>query len=121
MKNILKKIDPRKKTLHCLQCKQKLNIPIKPGKTLRITCPKCKTQFDIRFANPLRELFKWNKQDTFKQNIKQCLLTYKNLPLQSKLTIVVFFTLIFFLVAQFLHKQPESKPQNNNNAQQIQL
>lgn len=35
----------------CPSCSQKLRVPTRVGKTLRITCSKCRTQFDVRFPS----------------------------------------------------------------------
>lgn len=34
----------------CPGCQKKLRIPIKMGKTLQITCPECRGQFQVNFA-----------------------------------------------------------------------
>ena len=47
-----------KKIITCANCKTKIKFPVKPGKTLRITCPKCRSSYDVSFVNPLIQLFK---------------------------------------------------------------
>ena len=41
-----------KKQLNCPNCNQRIAVPIKMGKTLRITCTSCRSQFDISFKMP---------------------------------------------------------------------
>tara|TARA_A100001015_G_C14897007_1_gene674800 strand:+ start:848 stop:1177 length:330 start_codon:yes stop_codon:yes gene_type:complete len=57
MKQWLKKISP-KKVLTCNHCQTKFRFPVKPGKTLSVTCPKCRTSYQVSFVNPLKELVK---------------------------------------------------------------
>lgn len=38
-----------KKTFGCPSCKRGLRVPIRPGKTLRVTCPHCGGVFDIAY------------------------------------------------------------------------
>ena len=38
-----------KKTFGCPSCKRGLRVPIRPGKTLRVTCPRCGGIFDIAY------------------------------------------------------------------------
>ena len=57
MKRFFQNIKP-KKVLVCKACKAKFQFPVKPGKTLKVTCPKCRTSYQVAFVNPLIELVK---------------------------------------------------------------
>ena len=95
MKKILNRIN--KKVLNCPQCSQTIRVPIKLGKRLRITCPQCKSQFDIAFKNPLSTLLQWNKQASFSQNIASITAPMKQLPFKAKLTLVLLLFSILYL------------------------
>lgn len=85
-----------KKVFRCPQCHQKLRVPIKPGKTLRVTCNKCKVQFDVAFKSPLFELLQWEKGRTLKYNLEGLKLRFKAMPPMQKLS--AFFTIIVVLL-----------------------
>jgi hypothetical protein len=101
-----------KKIFSCPQCTQKLRIPIKPGKTLRITCHKCKAQFDVNFKSPIFDLLSWEKGRTLKYNIEGFKLRFKAMPIKEKVGIflsflifVVLFNLVILTAGSFLNKK----------------
>ena len=47
-----------KKVIVCPSCGQRSRVPVKPGKTLRITCPNCQNKFEILFDTPMDSLKK---------------------------------------------------------------
>ena len=55
--SILKRFSPTK-VITCSNCKTKIKFPVKMGKTLRVTCPKCRSSYDVSFVNPLMQLIK---------------------------------------------------------------
>ena len=57
MKSLLKFFKPEK-IITCQSCKARFRVPIKPGKVLNVTCPKCRATYKISFVNPVTELFK---------------------------------------------------------------
>ena len=59
IKQTLKKISPKKK-ITCTNCNTRFQFPVKPGKTLKVTCPSCKSIYEVSFVNPLVELIKGN-------------------------------------------------------------
>ena len=97
MKKIIKNIG--KKIITCPSCFQKLRVPIKMGKRLKISCNRCSNEFEIYFENPLGNIFKWDKTKKFGSNIKSILSGLINSPIQIKLLAVLS---IIFLVLVYL-------------------
>ena len=74
-----------KKTLTCQQCRTRFQFPIKPGKTLDVTCPKCRSKYRVSFKNPLMGLIKGE-------------LKWQSLTKQEKQKMMIaFFTLVMAL------------------------
>jgi len=111
MKSLLKNFNPSKKVFKCPNCVQSIRVPIKMGKTLRIQCPNCHHLFEVRFTNPITEVFKWNKSSSFSQNISAMKSRFQQLPKQSKLPLIIFAVMISLMVFQ-LFTSPE-KPKEN--------
>ncbi len=68
------------------------------GKTLRISCPKCQTQFDIQFKHPLQGFFRWDRKQSFQQNLNGYTQRFKALPRSTQYVIIaglVLFILLF--------------------------
>ena len=63
-----------KKVMSCPSCQKRIRIPIKVGKTLRVTCPSCHTMFDISFKN---NIFTMAQYKLFNHRVKQFLLYLK--------------------------------------------
>ena len=59
MKQLFKKLSPKKK-IRCSSCNTRFQFPVKPGKTLKVTCPSCGAVYEVSFVNPLVELVKGN-------------------------------------------------------------
>ncbi|MFC1770409.1 hypothetical protein ACFLZV_00865 [Candidatus Margulisiibacteriota bacterium] len=120
MKNIFSKLNIGKKVVNCPSCHQKVRIPIKSGKTLRIKCPKCSAEFDIRFANPISEVLKWDKHLSFKDNFKAVLWRFRSLPGRAKFSLLLLLASIFLLVTSMtarcsvntIEKKRDAKPQS---------
>lgn len=76
-----------KKTFSCPSCSKQLRVPIRPGKTLMVTCSRCQGQIQLSFKSPLSELFKWEKGRTFSYNLRMFTWRFKSLPMQFKVTL----------------------------------
>ena len=63
-----------KRVMACPSCQRKIRIPVRPGKTLRVTCPSCLCMFDVSFKN---KFFSGSQQSLFIGIIKQKLLSLK--------------------------------------------
>lgn len=119
-----------KKVFRCPQCSQKLRVPIRPGKTLRVTCQKCHAQFDVSFKSPLFELFKWEKGRTLKYNLEGFKLRLKAMPFNEKVNafltlaiVIVFLNLLVLGVTSMLNtnkvKQEPLLPKDNTHYEVI--
>jgi hypothetical protein len=121
MSNFLNKFNTNHKEIDCPSCRRKLRVPLKPGKMLRITCPGCKSQFEISFKNPILDMFNWNVDKTFSENIKYIFKNFKIIPMRGKLTILLFIASILYLAVSFYQgTQPKSfdtpkAPQTQNS------
>ncbi len=102
-----------KKTLDCPSCGAKLRVPVKTGKTLRITCPSCRSQFDIAFNNPLTSIFQWNKSRPIGENLASIWQRFLALPGNAKFVLVAFVVsgvlLLFSLVGMLTVPRSQSK------------
>ncbi len=95
--NFLKKLIS--KIVICPSCSQKLRIPIRIGKTLRIQCNRCQLSFDVIFEHPFGKNFKaWSKNSTFKQNISSQISNLINMPFKIKLLFVLLCVLLLFFI-----------------------
>ena len=47
-----------KKVIRCSNCGTRFKFPVKPGKTLKVTCPNCGAYYQVSFVNPLMQLIK---------------------------------------------------------------
>lgn len=119
-----------KKVFRCPQCTQKLRVPIRPGKNLRVTCQKCHAQFEISFKSPLLELFQWEKGRTFKYNLEGFKLRFRAMPIDQKMSafltlaiVIVFLNLVFLGVASLIDsqkiKQEPLLPKDNSHYEVI--
>jgi len=83
-----------KKIFDCPGCKKSLRIPIRFGKILRVTCPRCHVAFDISFKGGFKSPFSLlNKQNLLKMGKKRSSL------------ILLFVLLIIFFCLSFLKNQ----------------
>jgi DNA-directed RNA polymerase subunit RPC12/RpoP len=55
--SFLNKFSP-KKVIRCSNCGTRFKFPVKPGKTLKVTCPNCRSNYQVSFVNPLMQLIK---------------------------------------------------------------
>jgi hypothetical protein len=62
-KSFLNKFSSR--VIACPSCGQRSRVPVKPGKSLLITCPGCSAKFEIKFENALN-----SAKDQFKNPFK---------------------------------------------------
>lgn len=88
-----------KRIVACPSCQKKLRVPVKPGKTLRISCSRCNSQFDIKFTSPIMELFQWYPGLSLSHNVKSFFIRLKGLPFSSKIFIALVIGAIISLSA----------------------
>ena len=88
-----------KKEVRCPSCGVLLRVPIKQGKSLRITCPECAVSFHIKFSNPIREVFAKNSASNFTEYPAEVWLRFKALPGNAKLALVVMVLSMIFLLS----------------------
>jgi hypothetical protein len=119
MKNPFKNI--AKKVVACPSCNKKSRIPIRPNKTLEITCPGCQSVFQIHFKNPLSDFFTWYKGKGLFYNLKSYWYRYKHLPFGMRLKIfIISFLIIYSLVGSLsMTKSKSISDQNNDNNKEI--
>jgi len=98
LKNLQKNNPLTKRVFVCPNCRQSLRVPIKPMKVLRITCSSCKSSFDLSYKVPFLTIFKWNKNQSFQNNLQQ--IKQKFLILSKKDKII--FSLFLFSALLFL-------------------
>jgi phage FluMu protein Com len=57
--------------MSCQKCGKRFRFPIRPGKLLNITCPHCKSVYQISFINPLKGLItgqlRWSNLSRYDQ------------------------------------------------------
>ena len=87
-----------KKTFRCPQCSQKLRVPIKPGRTLRVNCVRCQSVTLIDFRIPLIEVFKWQSGKSLKQNLFDIHHRFWSLPLSARFSILLWIFLLALLL-----------------------
>ena len=102
MKSLLKRLNFSQKVVSCPQCGQSLRVPIKMGKTLRITCASCHCQFELAFTHPLASLFKWDKTQTASDNAYRLFRSFRQLPTQAKLTVALFLFSLIYVLSSFI-------------------
>lgn len=83
-----------KKVFSCPSCQKKLRVPIRPGKTLMVSCPGCSTQFNLQFKNPLTDFFTWYRGKGLLFNFKSMFYRFKLLPLMSRISIIFILGLL---------------------------
>ena len=117
-KNFLSKLNISKKTMNCPNCGKLLRFPVKPGKTLRISCPSCQSTFDIHFSSPFRDVFKIDRTLTLKENIAKMKQNYQFLPVRAKrslwLVVASFILLIAMAVLNVVVKPYRTRYANPN-------
>ncbi len=103
----------RFQVISCPYCSQKLRVPLKGVPVLKITCSKCRAVFEIKFANPVTDLLKWDKSADLKTNALRVYDRFKDLPKRIKISlglmtvsiaivvVMVTSTLVFHVVLPF--------------------
>ncbi|MEK9727238.1 MAG: hypothetical protein VW397_03910 [Candidatus Margulisiibacteriota bacterium] len=86
--SILKKLSP-KKVLRCSQCKTQFRFPVKPGKTLTVTCPKCKAKYNVSFVNPIMQLVKGKLKWSTLSNIEKAKILVVVMTLILSLSLII--------------------------------
>ena len=86
------------KVVSCPNCRQKIRVPIRKGKTLEIRCQKCATVFQIHFQSPFGEVFKWYPHHGVGGNLKSMMINFKNLPYQAKVAFFIQILMLFFFI-----------------------
>jgi len=69
VKQFVSQCDVRRRVFTCPSCSQKLRVPFKLGKLLRVNCNACSAVFDVSFKLPFLDLLSWNKELSFLQNV----------------------------------------------------
>ena len=86
-----------KKTFSCPNCAKSLRVPVRPGKTLKVSCPKCQGEIMLSFKSPLSDFFSWEKGRTITYNLRMFSWRFKALPIQIKLGLIVQVIIISLL------------------------
>ena len=104
-----------KRIIYCPSCQRKIRVPVKPGKTLRVTCPSCYCMFDISYK---KKFFLLSQQKLFIKKFKQNLLSLK---INKKSIIGLFVALIlglylinFILLKEGVKELAQPLSQENN-------
>ena len=97
--------------MNCPGCQKQLRVPVRPGKTLRVTCPRCRASFDIKFTSPVKEVFKYDKSQSAAANLALMLQRFKALPANAKLSLVMLVVSLFLLVAMIVARVVAPGPQ----------
>lgn len=92
----------KKRIIRCQHCQQQLRIPIKAKSALKVTCPKCRATFTVKFVNPLSELVKWDKKKTTKQNVISIYSVFDKLPKVTRIMIILFFVSLTMFISSFI-------------------
>ena len=92
----------KKRIIRCQHCQQQLRIPINAKSALKVTCPKCRATFTVKFVNPLSELVKWDKKKTTKQNLLSIYSVFEKLPKVTRIMIILFFVSLTMFISSFI-------------------
>lgn len=83
-----------KRVIACPNCGQRSRVPVRPGKSLLITCPACNAKFEIKFENPL---------DSAKKQFKTPLQTFSSgLTLKQRESLKKYFPIFVALLVVLL-------------------
>jgi hypothetical protein len=121
MKNPFK--NASKKIVVCPSCQAKSRVPIRPNKTLEVSCPSCHCQFQIQFKSPLLDFFSWYKGKGLVYNLKSFRYRYKLLSFGTRLKIFILgFLIIYTLIGSLTMTKSkkntlpaQDKPQETNS------
>lgn len=78
-----------KKVFSCPSCSKSLRVPIRPGKTLMVTCSRCQGQIQLSFKSPITELFQWEKGRELSYNLRMLSWRLKSLPVSIKISLFI--------------------------------
>ena len=107
-----------KKEVRCPGCGVLLRVPIKQGKSLRVTCPECGVSFHIKFSNPIREVFAKNSASNFTDYPAEVWFRFKALPGNAKLALVVMVLSIIFLLSVIFGRFSQGRGRQQMNLNQ---
>lgn len=102
---MLSKLKPKDQTVHCPQCQNIVNVPVKFEKKIKVTCKKCRFRFELQLNNPITQNMKLKKSNSSFQNFKEVLSGLNALPWSAKaLIILLFFAVLglLYLIATLL-------------------
>ena len=107
MKNFLSRFNQFRTVVKCPVCQQKLRVPKKLSKVIRVTCTSCHNQFDVQFSHPLAPFLKYKRSLSVQENMKRFFVSFQGLPLSAKLVLMIFilslgyflFSIVFSLFA----------------------
>ncbi len=91
-----------RKTFNCPQCGQRLRVPIRPGKTLRVSCVRCPAEVLMDFRVPFIEVFKWQSGKSLKQNLVDMHHRFWNMPLQHKIHVLLWILILALFIDSLL-------------------
>jgi len=83
-----------KRVFSCPQCRQKLRVPIRPGKVLEVSCSNCQSGYRLDFKVPLIECFRWQSGKSLKHNLINFSNRFWNLSLDTKLLALLIMGLV---------------------------
>lgn len=86
----------RKKIVTCPQCGKRSRVPIRPNKTLEVSCPGCRGSFHVQFKNPLFDFFTWYKGKGVAYNLKSYYFRWKLLPLMTRFKVFLVVMILFY-------------------------
>ena len=92
------------KIVKCPRCYKRLRVPVKKGSTLRITCPACQANFELKFLNPLTALLRGQ-------------VKFKDFPAREKWRLALFLVSLLIL-AYFLYLSTATTQKNKQKIDQ---
>ncbi|MBT6326931.1 MAG: hypothetical protein HOJ35_13265 [Bdellovibrionales bacterium] len=102
-KKFLNKIG--KKIVSCPSCMKRMRIPVRPSKTLLVSCPGCSTQFQMQFKTIFSNLPRWQTHRKLSYNLKSYLLYWKSVSIFSKILIISIICFCITLISTFAKKE----------------
>ncbi len=107
MKNPFKSLST--KVVACPNCQKQLRVPIRPNKTLEISCPDCLVKFNLQFKNPLSDLFTWYRGKGLLYNLKSLKYRYKLLSFGLRFRIFIIAMLFAYVLIGPFFSQSNQK------------
>lgn len=87
-----------RKTFSCPQCGQRLRVPIRPGKTLRVNCSRCPSAVLLDFRIPFIEVFRWQSGKSLKLNLIDMHHRFWNMPMAAKIQILIWLMVLALML-----------------------